>query len=570
MNRTAGNSATGRRVPINHFCAAVVAAIALLCATTPLSAQDTPPTAWGRAYDATSSTSSDMAAAWLSAWSPLRPIIDAPRGLLRAPLAPGLLDAGAPLSGAFILAGAAGGLARDLRHGSDTARFSEIRVRTANESGAYRRPLDVAASSVMQASGRGYADVGARGVAIGRFVIDQEHNSRSAFTERVAPYLSAPFVVTDSLEPPMDRTRARLEGALGFQLGEFGVGGAAGVEVSANNSVNVPLRRTGRTDTPAANLGVERTLPWLSLRVGAYYRWSEPNESNILNATPRATVEYSLAGLAEPFGIPINATSGASYTRIDRRATSTGGSLSARVLSADIVVTHEAGQRADDQTQAPLTANRIDTQRWRAKGSETRLEVQRRLVRTLTATVVGSYESLHGDGRRADLNGIAFTGANARRAIEVDVRTPAERAWSVAVNGGAVQLVDSLTDYVAQVGTKSDVVTRFAAAEVAHRFGRNALALGVSGASTSPRSASIPPALSRQPQYQRLIAPAVAYAVAEAGAYAGWLTMTVPFRTSLLMVTARAERTSPSSAVPSRLQPTGTRSAWSVGLGIRP
>lgn len=570
MIRIAEKSVTDRRVPMDRLCAAVIAALALVCSTTSLSAQDTPPTAWGRAYDATSSTSSDMAAAWLSAWSPLRPIIDAPRGLLRAPLAPGLLDAGAPLSGAFILAGAAGALARDLRHGSDTVRFSEIRLRRSNESGAYRRPLDVAASSVMQVSGRGYADVGKRGVAIGRFVLDQEHNSRSAFTERIAPYLSAPFVVTDSLEPPMDRTRARLEGALGFQLGEFGVGGAAGVEVSANNSVNVPLRRTGRADTPAANVGVERTLPWLSLRVGAYYRWSEPNESNILSAAPRATVAYSLAGLAEPFGIPISAASGSSFTRIDRRATSTGGSLSARLLKADLVLTHEEGQRADDQTQAPLTANRSDTQRWRARGSETRLEVQRHLVHALSATVVGSYESLHGNGRRADLNGIAFTGTNARRALEVEVRTPTERRWSVAVSGGTVRQLDSLTDYVAQVGTKTDVLTIFTAAEVAHRFRRNALALGVSGATTSPRSSSIPSASMRQEQYQRLIAPAQAYSVAMASAYAGWFTATVPFRTSLLIVTARGERTSPNSIATARLQPSGQRSVWSLGVGIRP
>ena len=65
--------------------------VALALAAVPVAAQDTPPTAWGRAPNSSSALAPDQAAAWLSAWSPLRPVIDAPRGLLRAPLAPGLL-----------------------------------------------------------------------------------------------------------------------------------------------------------------------------------------------------------------------------------------------------------------------------------------------------------------------------------------------------------------------------------------------------------------------------------------------------------------------------------------------
>lgn len=225
-------------------------------------AQDTPPTAWGRGADV-SSALSNGAAAWLGAWSPLRPIVAVPRGLLRAPLAPGLLDAPAPLAGAFVLAGAPGALARDLmpRLKGDSARFSELRVRAAGASGDYHRPLDVSDSRVTQVSGQGWAPVGTRGIAIGRFVIDREDNDVSSFTQRVAPYYSSPFVATDSVRPPMQGTRARLEGALGLRLGGFGLGVSAGIDTREQNSIDFPLRRSGRAATPAAMIGAERVLP---------------------------------------------------------------------------------------------------------------------------------------------------------------------------------------------------------------------------------------------------------------------------------------------------------------------
>ena len=63
-----------------------------------LLAQDTPASAWARAHDS-NGASSAATVSWFGAWSPLRPVLDVPRGLLRAPLAPGILEAPPPPTG---------------------------------------------------------------------------------------------------------------------------------------------------------------------------------------------------------------------------------------------------------------------------------------------------------------------------------------------------------------------------------------------------------------------------------------------------------------------------------------
>ena len=329
-----------RRETVCHLChlvrRAVVAtgvalAVAPLLTGSRLQAQSMVPTAWGGAPDLTGSLTGTNAT-WLGAWSPLRPIIDIPRSLLRAPPAPGVLNTPSPMGGAFVLAGAPGALARDLKPAlrGDTTRFSDLQVRASSENGDYRRPLDVQDSRVTQVSGMGWSPVGARGIAIGKFVVDREHNDVSSFAERVAPYWSSPIVATDSVTPPMLRTRARLEGALGLRLGEFGIGMSAGIDTREHNSIDFPLRRSGRATTPAVMVGIERTLPWYRARIGTYYRWSEPNETNVLNPAPLPTVIYAIQGYDEPFGIPVNSGSSV-FIRNDRRATAIGGTVEATI-----------------------------------------------------------------------------------------------------------------------------------------------------------------------------------------------------------------------------------------------
>jgi hypothetical protein len=504
----------------------------------------------------------------MGAWSPLRPIAESPRSLLRAPLAPGILDAPAPRAGAFVLAGAPGALSGDFRRANDTARFSELRLRNASEDGEFRRPLDVADPSVIQVTGQGWAPFGRTGVAIGRFVIDRQTEDVSSFTGRVAPYVSAPSIMTDSVRPPMRRTRARLEGALGVRVYGFGLGLAAAIDSREHSTVDFPLRRSGRASTPAATVGAERALPWYGIRIGAYHRWSEPNESNILSARPLPTLMYSVQGYDEPFGLPVNASTPNVFTRNDRFAKATGGTAEATLLGAHFVVTHESSKRSDRQNLAPFTESPpVDT--WAAEGSETRVQVQRDFGARIRATVVGSDEAFNGSGRRADLDGIAFRGYDARRAIEGDVRVSIGSSMRGAVLAGVVETTHELRDFVAQLRSSAVSRTPFVSAELARGFGRFAVAAGVSSAAAVPVSGRIPVTDERGELYKRVTAPDLAYQVTEARAMGIWVTATAVLRGTTFIATLRSENSSPRTVAGHRLQPEGERSARSFAIGVR-
>ena len=184
------------------------------------------------------------------------------------------------------------------------------------------------------------------------------------------------------------------------------------------------------------------------------------------------------------------------------------------------------------------------------------------------ATVVGSNESLVGTAVRSDLTGIAFEGSDAKFAVEGDVRMQLGRAWSLAVLGGATRLNTERIDYVVTLSSDIETVTPFVGGELARRWGRWAVALGASAASTTPTGAL--PSAAQGPTYRRLISPALAYDASETRAVAAWLTATAPLRKGTLIASVRSERTTPLSVISSRLQPSGERTGWSVSLAVRP
>ncbi len=531
-----------------------------------LTAQDTPPSGWGRGNDINTASSSSIVS-WLSAWSPIRPITDIPRGMIRAPISLGILDAPPPVIGAFVTAGAPGSLFRDLTPSlsGDTARFSDIRFRYGKDGGQFRRPLDVSNSSISQVTAHGWSPIGSRVILVGKAVIDKENVTESSHSEYLSPYRSSPFIDTDSVSPPMGRSRARFEGALGVALGEFGVGISAAVESREHSTHDFPLRRGGRLAIPAIAAGVERTLPWLNGRVGGYYRWSEPVETYMLNSNPLITTLYLVQGFDEPKGLVVSGLP--VLARVESRSSAIGGSVDLTLSGNRIVVSHERGKRAEDQNRSPINAVR-PTDRWRATGYETRVAVQRTLGMRSRATVVTSMESLEGEGERSDLTGLAVSGTDSRMAFEADLRTTISPRWRTAISAGATRVTTSRRDYVVTVDAETEQLTPFGAMEVARAFGASAIAVGFSAALTSP-AGKLPTPSDQGPNYSKLVAPSLAYDASEARAVAGWITATVPFRGRSLIGSVRSEQTSASSVAAAFLQPSGSRSGWSISIGMR-
>lgn len=527
-------------------------------------AQDAPPSAWARAHDTGSATSS-VPVAWLGAWSPLRPIGEVARGELRAPLGLGLIESPSPVAGAFVLAGAPGALARDLqpRMRGDSARFGTLRLQRARESGAFHRPFDMAESAAWQVSGGGWAPVGQRGVAIGRFTVDDERNATSTYSERISAGWSSPFIATDSVRPPLQRTRARLEGALGLRLGEFGVGLSAALDSREHNSIDFPLRRSGRWAMPAAMLGVERVFPG-RVRVGGYYRWSEPSETHVLNPSPLVTVIYPLQGYDEPPGIAVGGSP--YYVRYDRRATAVGGTIELSAFGGHMVLTHEQSRRADDQ-YVQFSVRVRPTDAWRMSGSETRAQIARDFAGGPRIMIVASDVQFGGEGRRSDLAGLAIQGDEAQQAVELDIRQRWTK-WRAGVAGGAIRRAFSRQDFVAELRAQHTVQTPFVSTEVARLFGGSAVAIGTSWASRVP-AGTVPNATERGPNYRRFLAPELAYETADASAWAVSLSWQQRLANRHWLLSLRHERASSQGVVVERLQPGGQRERWSATVGFR-
>lgn len=542
-----------------------------------LPAQDAPPTAWGRGTDAGAALS-PQSAAWLGGWSPLRPIADMPRGLLRAPLAPGLLDAPRPMAGAFFLVGAPGALARGLPvvagstgDSAGSPRFAELRLRAGGASGGYRRPLDIGSTTVGGASGQGWSRTGTRTFLMGRFAVDRERADTSAFTARVFPYASSPFVATDSVTPPMQRTRMRLEGAIALRLGDAGVGVAAGLESREQLTIDYPLRRTGRGAMPAVTSGVDYRVPGTDARIGVFHRWTETVEMNTLNSAPLGTTYSPIRGFDEPLTLSLPPSNPIINVKSERRANALGGTLDATVLGTRLVVSYESGRRYEDSYSAIGVRSR-PSEEWRAEGSEIRGQFQRPVGARVHATVVGFASDLTGTAERPDLTGIAFRGSDARQGVEGDVRVDLGSRWRVGVLGGLLRTQRDREDLVAERRFDLESTMPFGGFEIVRGWrARSAEGGGVAlGASLARSSASgnVPPVAGTGPKYQLLIAPELAYEAATASATAVWGTVAVPVRTTQLIASVRVERASPVTVAAGRLQPSGTRNGWSASLGV--
>lgn len=557
--------AVSRRVRVWIHRAIVLGATTLGVSTvfaTRVLAQESAPGVWGRINDGTVSTSR---AAWLDTWTALRPIVDIGRGLVRAPTPRGI---GGPTSvvGAFTLGGAPGAIAHDLAR-LDSTRWGLVEVASVRERGDFHRPFEAASSQFVRANGTGWQPAGRRGYAIGSFTLDQQRLDPSSLTSRVTPYTSTPFVLADSVMPPMSRTRARVDGALGLRLGAWGVGASAGLDAREHNSIDFPLRRSGRLAAPAAAVGIERGVRPFSLRVGAFGRWSEPVETQVLSPTPLRTTYYAVHGIDNPIGYSLKDGS-EMFARIQRRAMSAGATLSMRVAGTDAVVLWESGHQAEDQFLGPFSERR-PTDTWRAAGTMMRAGLARVLGSHWSAQLVVARDALDGDAVRADLTGLALRVSEARTTAEGEVRWASTKGVRAVVHGGLARHDRDVVDFVAQSSAQIQRTVPFGSAEAMMR--RRAW-YGVIGASYAGGSAvgRIPPLAGQSANYLRIVAPALAYDVAATRSVGAWVRLGRHVRRTEIDLTVRGERTTPRAVDIARAQPAGARELLQLGVGVRP
>ncbi|MEJ7812537.1 MAG: hypothetical protein WKG32_19150 [Gemmatimonadaceae bacterium] len=535
--------------------------VALLLGAASAHAQAAQPAAPSRATDT-------RLPAWMLAWSPLAPIADHPRALTRAPHGADLLTAPSPSIGAFWTAGNPGAIAFDIA--DSTARFAELRATSARESGSYRRPLDPARAEALQLSGLGWRPVGTRGAAVGRVVADQEELPVSAPTWRVAPYVSNPLVIADTVSPPTRHIRARLEGAIGWRARGWGAGLATGVETRDFRTRDFPLRRVGRVALPGATLGVTRALPVAQARVGAYARWTASNETGSLTPRPLTTAVFPVQGYEEPESLRVEITG--LLRRIETDARAAGGSLSLTVARTSLALYGERTRRREDQF-SQLSATPA-TDRWRATGAAYGAAAQRALGllgARLLVTATTRYTTLDGDATRADLAGTIFRAAESTLAATLDVRlVPRTSPWSAAVIAGTARDSYDRRDFVAELASDVEAWTPHAALEVARSVGASTRVSFGYGATQHVTTSRIPSPAELGPAYRRLAAPELALTAGASLAHGGSLAISRRARRSTVWLRARAESLRPGSGATLSLAPAGSRTLWNVSLGVNP
>lgn len=503
----------------------------------------------------------DLGGAWHADWTPFAAIADLARTPLAVPRASSLLLLPAPRVGRAWSMGDPSGTVRDARERWGTGLLGATAA-----SGSYRRPLDAERSSLGRLAMMGWQPLGDRAGATGRVVIDQWSDGPSSSGNAVWPYATSPFVVTDSTAPDMRAQRARLEGAIGWDVRGWLAGISAGYEAQDLRSESTPFPRLGRLGAPALAAGVGRAL-W-GVDVSAYARWQQADETLTLVPLITGGTVWQLEGYAEP---DRRAVSGVPYLRrSDRQARAWGASTSGSLLSTRWVLGAEVGSRNERYTSQRSATPPTDA--WDADGLRVLAALQRGAWRErVLVTARGEYASLDGSGRRNDLPGDVFRAEESRWRGTVDVRTAVPKnggsPWRAALALSTGRESRTRADFTSSRQVVTEAWTPGMAAEVARRLSSGTdVALGA-GVAASAVSARVPGAASAGPVYQRLVAPAIAYEASPSRALGGDVTVRQRIGAGrAAWVNAGFEQRTP-TGVGAPLRPEGSRSAWRVAAG---
>jgi hypothetical protein len=523
-------------------------------------AQDTPTAALLGALDAHAATASRVAP-WRMGWSPLRTSADAPRGLQQAAL-PSLDETQyAARISPFWIAGVP-----DVQRRADSSRYRALLASRATANGTYRRPFDIASSSVAVVEGIGWSPVGNRTQVIGHVLVSRESNATSAFTSRVTPYTASPFLLADSVTPPMRRDQLRMEGGLLTGLGSLHLGILAALDAREHNSVDFPLRRNGRALHPSVVVGLAHGIPRLPITVGIHARWSEPVETQLLNPIPLPTAYYPVRGLDGPPALSIR-NSNSLFTRTLQRVQTRGASAQLHLGSIDATLVGERTKRADDQYFDPFTLVRA-TDQWRAEGTELRGAVQRAVGSRTTITALAAYATLSGEGRRADLRGLAVEGSDTRSAFEVR----AHHRWRGTLflaGGGAVRHETRRSDYVARSALAFVTTQPFGQFAMVRPVGPVELH-GAFTLAGNTATGTVPATPGSSANYQQLLAPGFAYSVATSRASGVSASAALPTTRARYVLSVRHDRAAPTVATNVRLIPQGNRRTTVLSFAVEP
>lgn len=464
--------------------------------------------------------------AWLSAWSPLRPMAEL---VLRRPGADpvltGLLVEPAPRLGAFWTAGNPGALAREVE-----SRHTGFRSGYDAFSGGYRRPLDPGTQIHRRLEGRAWGSLGGSGAGIGHVSVLRSRFAGGTAGFVPVPYATSPLAVGDSLGHSMSRTSVRVEGAGGWRVGPVSFGLALGFEGQEARSVASPVPRSVRVADPGVSAGITWQPVEGAPRVGAYGRWRKTVRSLQAFAQTAPDRVFEFVGFDEPLEVGLSPGGGGLYSRrLERDARAVGGSVSGRELGLRWVV---YGQRETLRNgHLASFAGQPNREIWEADGWSGGLGAETSLLGHLRARVVGRYRTLSGDLRRPEFDEPTYRAEMSRWRWVGDLRLMEEGPWEGALRLQVRRDARSREDRPARVASQITAWESGLGVEAGRRLtGGLRMAVGAGLVRYVPTTARIPLPSAMGELYERWIAPEMALYATGAWVRSGSVTLSLDVR----------------------------------------
>lgn len=490
---------------------------------------------------------------WLTAWSPLDWDPDLTRRLPSANL---LIPGYRTRIGEFWTAGNPAALAREV----DTS-HTEFALAGSRQRGDYRRPLDPGGTELMQLRGESWRSLQPGFSLIGRVVADREELDPGTASDETEPYSSSPFVTLDTSQAAVRRTRVRLDGAGGWQLGSWGLGLGLGLENRDHQTNESGLTRRVRGTTAGVVLGASRRLG--SFDLGVYGRYRNRNETIRLTEVTAQGKVYQLEGLRDVALIDFLE---AYYRRIDEVSTAAGASTSGP-LGGGVLAGYGEVRRLTERMSVQEQNNPLEDS-WRVTGWAAGLAWRRPLNRRWSLEASLSGAGLTGKADAAfDSTGVFYTSHERRAAGQIELHFDSH-AWELAAGVGFEHEVsddaDTAPDVSARVSSTSPSLQLLAG----RQWGAVRIILSAAALFYAP-SSRIPDPNARGQAFRRFIAPGLdLYGLAaRPSAVAARLEWRVSAG-STLWISGRTESLSPRAAPLTPFSPNGSRRATALEMGV--
>jgi hypothetical protein len=234
---------------------------------------------------------------WVELWSPLAHLADNQTSLPSLPTCTPRSWWG-PVSGLFLTGRNPAARIGDVRNTSATFAGSWGR-----QSGAYRRPLDPAATTATRLSALGWSGQEAGPILVGRAELEQERFDPGTRLDVYNAGSASPFVLTDTGTFPVRRIRARVEGSGSWSVGGVSVGLGAGYESRSSRTIEAPFTRSIGGTLAGATAGVLWSAE--SWTFGFHARGRRRSEIASLNKASAFGLVYDLRGYQDISGSPV-------------------------------------------------------------------------------------------------------------------------------------------------------------------------------------------------------------------------------------------------------------------------